>query len=94
MPLSGRRLNCHQLSLQRKGMKTGTVKKAGLAALFLICGHADAADYPPAEPDDREESGLCHAHGKGYVHIPGTKTCLHISGYLRMDIKGADNVYI
>ncbi|KAA6206604.1 MAG: porin [Candidatus Tokpelaia sp.] len=55
---------------------------------------ARANDYAP-QPEP-EETGLvraCDAFGQGYFYIPGTNSCLRISGYLRADNKGGDGVY-
>ena len=29
---------------------------------------------------------ICEAYGVGFYYIPGTETCLKVSGYVRMDI--------
>ncbi|WP_376711426.1 porin, partial [Pseudochrobactrum lubricantis] len=33
------------------------------------------------------------AYGAGYFYIPGTETCLRLSGYVRADFKAGDDVY-
>ncbi len=55
----------------------------GLAALLLTTS-AFAADLPgAAAPVDYVR--LCDAYGMGYFYIPGTETCLRISGRVRAD---------
>lgn len=66
---------------------------AALATAPLITGHAGAADVISAEPEPMEYVSTCPAYGEGYINIPGTKTCMNLSGYVRSDLKGGDNVY-
>lgn len=42
------------------------------------------AEPPPVEP--------CASFGAGYTTIPGTRTCIKIGGYARVDIGGGDIV--
>lgn len=56
---------------------------AGVAAL-AASSVAQAADLPAAEPV--EYVRICDAYGVGFFFIPGTDTCLRISGLVRMDI--------
>lgn len=57
----------------------------GTAAAFAVAGGAQAADLAVAvEPVDYVK--VCDAFGTGYYYIPGTDTCLKISGYVREDI--------
>ncbi|HWD13013.1 MAG TPA: porin, partial [Pseudochrobactrum sp.] len=63
------------------------------AALVAATG-AQAADAIVApEPEAVEYVRVCDAYGAGYFYIPGTETCLRISGYVRYDAKGGDDVY-
>ncbi|WP_373237718.1 porin [Cohaesibacter celericrescens] len=50
----------------------------GSAAAIVAVGSAQAADLPVAEPVDYVR--VCDAYGAGYFFIPGTDTCLKISG--------------
>ncbi|MCR5859043.1 porin [Mesorhizobium sp. J428] len=52
------------------------------AALVAVTG-ARAADAVMApEPEPVEYVRVCDAHGNGFFYIPGTETCLQISGYV------------
>ncbi|WP_136661515.1 porin [Nitratireductor sp. XY-223] len=39
-----------------------------------------------AEPEPVEYVRVCDAFGAGYFYIPGTETCLKLSGFVRLDI--------
>jgi hypothetical protein len=56
---------------------------AGLASVAV--SGSFAADLPMAEPVEYVK--VCDTYGKGYFYIPGTDTCLKISGLVRMDLK-------
>jgi len=62
------------------------------AAVFTISG-AHAADIVLAEPEPVEYVRVCDAYGAGYFYIPGTQTCMRISGYMRTTLAGGDDVY-
>jgi len=51
----------------------------GSAAAFAVVGGAQAADLSVAEPVEYVK--VCDYFGTGYFYIPGTDTCLKISGY-------------
>ncbi|KAB2698241.1 porin [Brucella haematophila] len=66
----------------------------GSAAALVAVSGAQAADAIVApEPEAVEYVRVCDAYGAGYFYIPGTETCLRISGYVRYDVKGGDDVY-
>jgi hypothetical protein len=66
----------------------------GSAAALVAASGAQAADAIVApEPEAVEYVRVCDAYGAGYFYIPGTETCLRISGYVRYDVKGGDDVY-
>lgn len=65
----------------------------GSAAALVAVSGARAADVVVAEPEPVEYVRVCDAYGAGYFYIPGTETCMRISGYVRADIKGGDNPY-
>lgn len=61
----------------------------------LLLGTAALAVYSPvmaadaiviAEPEPVEYVRVCDAFGEGYFYIPGTETCLKISGEVRMRV--------
>jgi hypothetical protein len=54
------------------------------AALVAVTG-AQAADLPVAEPV--EYVRVCDSFGTGFFYIPGTETCLRISGFVRADYR-------
>ncbi|GGA93310.1 porin [Brucella endophytica] len=61
----------------------------GSAAALVAVSGAQAADaVVAAEPEPVEYVRVCDAYGKGYFYIPGTETCLRLSGYVRVDVKG------
>ncbi|UNE54866.1 porin [Bartonella machadoae] len=61
------------------------------AAFFAISG-AQAAPKAIAEPEPVEYIRVCDAYGKGYFYIPGTETCMRLSGNVRADFIGGDNI--
>ncbi|QND52454.1 porin [Phyllobacterium sp. 628] len=63
------------------------------AALVAVTGARAADAVVVAEPEAVEYVRVCDAYGAGFFYIPGTETCLKIGGYLRVDIKGGDDVY-
>jgi len=66
----------------------------GSAAALVAASGAQAADAIVApEPEAVEYVRVCDAYGAGYFYIPGTETCLRISGYVRYDVKGGDDAY-
>lgn len=63
----------------------------GSAAALTAVSGAHAADaVVAAEPEAVEYVRVCDAYGAGYFYIPGTETCLRISGYVRFDVGGGD----
>jgi hypothetical protein len=59
----------------------------GSAAALAVVSGAQAADaIVAAEPEPMEYVRVCDAFGTGYFYIPGTETCLKISGYVRAQI--------
>ncbi|MBA8878807.1 porin [Phyllobacterium myrsinacearum] len=63
------------------------------AALVAVTGARAADAVVVAEPEAVEYVRVCDAYGAGFFYIPGTETCLKISGYLRYDAAGGDDVY-
>ncbi|WP_156851703.1 porin [Bartonella refiksaydamii] len=61
-------------------------------AAFLAISGAQAASTVIAEPEPVEYVRVCDAYGKGYFYIPGTETCMRLSGNVRADFLGGDNV--
>jgi len=58
----------------------------GTAAVFAVAGSARAADLAVAE--SVEYVKVCDAYGTGYFYIPGSDTCLKISGDLQFQVFG------
>ncbi|MCY1664113.1 porin [Rhizobium sp. SL86] len=59
----------------------------GSAAALAAVSGAQAADaIVAAEPEPMEYVRVCDAFGTGYFYIPGTETCLKISGYVRFQV--------
>ena len=66
----------------------------GSAAALIAATGARAADAVViAEPEPVEYVRVCDAYGEGFFYIPGTETCLKISGYVRYDAQGGDDPY-
>ncbi|MBX4335159.1 porin [Bartonella raoultii] len=59
---------------------------------FVAISGAQAASTVIAEPEPVEYVRVCDAYGKGYFYIPGTETCMRISGSVRSDLLGGDNI--
>lgn len=60
----------------------------GSAAALVGVSGAQAADAIIAEPEPVEYVRVCDAYGAGFFYIPGTETCLSISGYVFYEIAG------
>jgi hypothetical protein len=60
----------------------------GSAALLAAGTGAQAADLPVVEPV--EYVRICDAFGTGFYYIPGTDTCLRISGRVRVETHYVD----
>lgn len=60
------------------------------AALVAVSGARAADAVVAAEPEPVEYVRVCDVYGAGFFYIPGTETCLKISGYARVDIRGAE----
>ncbi len=62
----------------------------GSAAALVAVSGARAADavFAP-EPEPVEYVRVCDAYGAGFFYIPGTETCLQISGYVWYQIGAA-----
>ena len=64
----------------------------GSAAALAAVSGAQAADaIVAAEPEPMEYVRVCDAFGTGYFYIPGTETCLKISGYVRTQLNYVEN---
>jgi hypothetical protein len=72
-------------------MKIKSLLLGSAAALVAVSGAraADAVVIP--EPEAVEYVRVCDAAGAGYFYIPGSETCLKISGYVRYQISANDN---
>ncbi|MBB4077210.1 hypothetical protein GGR08_001537 [Bartonella fuyuanensis] len=60
--------------------------------VFLAISSTHAASTVVAEPEPVEYIRVCDAYGKGYFYIPGTETCMRLSGNIRADFIGGDNI--
>jgi hypothetical protein len=56
------------------------------AALTAVSGARAADAVVAAEPEPMEYVRICDTYGVGFYYIPGTETCLKVSGYMRMDV--------
>lgn len=57
-----------------------------VAALVGATGARAADAVVVAEPEPVEYVRVCDAYGAGFFYIPGTETCLQISGYVRYQV--------
>jgi len=63
----------------------------GSAAALVAVSGARAADMVvAAEPEPVEYVRVCDVYGTGFFYLPGTETCLKISGYVRVDLRGGE----
>ncbi|PSH57625.1 MULTISPECIES: porin [Phyllobacterium] len=63
------------------------------AALVAVTGARAADAVVVAEPEPVEYVKVCDAYGAGFYYIPGTETCLKVSGYVRFDVKAGTDPY-
>ncbi|UYW24459.1 porin [Methylorubrum extorquens] len=65
----------------------------GSAAGLFVVGGAQAADLPVKKAVPIEYVRVCTAYGAGFFYIPGTDTCLRVSGRARAEYGyiGSDN---
>ncbi len=72
-------------------MKLKSLLLGSAAALIAVSG-ANAADAVfAAEPEPMEYVKVCDTYGAGFFFIPGTETCLRISGYVRSEMIYTDD---
>jgi Porin subfamily len=57
----------------------------GSAAALVAAVSANAADLPSKKAAPAQYVKICDAAGAGYFFIPGSDTCLKISGYVEVD---------
>ncbi|MGY3103520.1 MULTISPECIES: porin [unclassified Bradyrhizobium] len=57
----------------------------GSAAGLIVMGGAQAADLP-VKAKAIEYIKICSLYGAGFYYIPGTDTCIKLSGYLRAEV--------
>ena len=72
-------------------MKIKSLLLGSAAAMFAVSGASAADAIIAAEPEPVEYVRVCDAFGAGYFYIPGTETCLKLSGFVRMDINFDSN---
>ena len=53
------------------------------AAILLAATSVQAADAILVEPEPVEYVRICDTYGSGFFYLPGTETCIRISGYVR-----------
>src|SRR5580692_12582294 len=62
----------------------------GSAAGLVAMSGAQAADLP-VKAKAVEYVRICSLYGAGFYYIPGTDTCIKLSGYLRVDVLANGN---
>jgi hypothetical protein len=60
-----------------------TLASAGSILVFASASYA--ADLPSRKSAPVEYVKVCNAYGAGYFNIPGSDTCLRLSGRVRAD---------
>ena len=73
-------------------MKIKSLLLGSAAAMFAVSGASAADAIVAAEPEPVEYVRVCDAFGNGYFYIPGTETCLRISGYVWFQIGANSDV--
>ncbi|WP_409564298.1 porin, partial [Methylobacterium sp. J-076] len=71
-----------RLEIMMNRMKTWLL---GSAAALASVGAAQAADLPVKKAVPVEFVRVCSAYGAGFFYIPGTDTCLRLSGRARFE---------
>ncbi|MGO4705847.1 porin [Microvirga sp. 2MCAF38] len=66
-------------------MKLAKSLLLGSAVGFAAVAGAQAADLPAKKAAPVEYVRVCSTHGAGFFYIPGTETCLKVSGRVRAD---------
>ncbi|MCZ2328516.1 porin [Bartonella sp. F02] len=64
----------------------------GSATVFAGIYGAQATSTIPEKQSSIEYVRVCDAYGKGYFYIPGTETCIRLSGNVRADFSTGDNI--
>lgn len=59
----------------------------GSAAVLAALGSAKAADLPAAKAAPVEYVRVCSTYGAGFFYVPGTDSCLRISGRVRAEYR-------
>ena len=54
-----------------------------IAALCAACTAAAAWQLPKAQPTSKAEA--CAEMGEGYIRVPGSTTCVRLSGMVRVE---------
>jgi hypothetical protein len=67
-------------------MNIKSILLGSAAALAAVSGAHAADAIVAAAPEPAEYVRVCDAFGTGYFYIPGTETCLKISGYVRAEV--------
>ncbi len=63
----------------------------GSAAALFVASAANAADLPgEAAPAAVDYVKVCDTFGAGFFYIPGTETCLDVSGRVRFTVSASD----
>ncbi|AQX19434.1 porin [Bartonella sp. WD16.2] len=64
----------------------------GSAVVLAEISSAQADSTITAESKPIEYVRVCDAYGPGYFYIPGTETCIRLSGYVRADFKSGEKI--
>ena len=66
-------------------MDRDQLRRAALAAVVLCCTSLDAAAWQPPRSPASPKAETCPEMGEGYVKVPGSSTCVRMSGLVRVE---------
>ena len=72
-------------------MKIKSLLIGSAADLVAVTGAKAADAVVVAEPEPTEYVRVCDAYGSGFFYIPGTETCLRVSGYVWFQMQTSGN---
>lgn len=68
-------------------MKNITSLLVSTASALIVVGSASAADLPSRKAAPVEYVRVCNTYGAGFFYIPGSETCLRLSGRVRAEYR-------
>ena len=59
-----------------------------LTASLVAFSAAQTAELPTRKAAPAQQVKICDSLGEGYIYVPGSQTCMRISGYVEVDTRG------